>query len=408
MQVKMKGILASIVCLLAICGWWAPSFGNNSEPIQIGVIVSLTDFAAEMGIEDQRCLEVALELKNEAGGILGHPVELIIIDGRSDQSTFSLAAQRLSAKPILAAMGANDISFSQAAGAVFQDKGIVWIDLGGTTPSIPEVGDYNFMTPMPDNDQGRAVAYYISKMLGYDTVAIFKDVASSYGTELTRYIIENLKVFTGKTDPAPLVLAYQTNDVDYTAQLTRLASQAEVLGIQAIVLPTWPRDAPMIAKQARALGIDLPLIGTDGVDTEALIEVGGDAVEGMIYSTHFHYENPNLPANTKRFIEAYIERFGEPPGAFGAMAYDAFQILTEAIELAIQSTGTQAWQALPLTEKRKAIRDVLLTATFTSASQPIKFNEKRQPQRGVTFCIVREGERHFYDFLPYEEYMESR
>lgn len=399
----MKKVFSCVVGLLLV-GLWVPGFGNDAESIKIGIIVELTGFGAEMGIESRQCAEVALELKNKAGGVFGHPVELLILDGRSDQATFSLAAQRLSAQSILAAMGANDISFSQAAGAVFQSSGIVWLDLGGTTPSIPEVGDYNFMIPLHDDDQGRAVAYYISRRLGYDTVAIFKDVASSYGTELSNCIIENLKEFTGKSDPAPLVLAYQTNDVDYTAQLTRLKAQASALGIQAIVLPTWPRDAPIIAKQARAMGIDLPLIGTDGVDTEALTEVGGNAVEGMIYSTHFHYENPNLPAHTKRFIEEFTARFGIPPGAFGAMAYDGFQVLTEAIELAIQSVGSEAWQTLSLAEKRTAIRDILLTATFTSASQPIKFNEQRQTQRGVTFCIVQGGERHFYDFLPYEEY----
>jgi branched-chain amino acid transport system substrate-binding protein len=402
----VKRLVVLLLCgVLSIGAVFLPAMAQEKAPIKIGVIVELTGFGAEMGIESQQCVEVAMALKNAHGGIAGHPVELMIIDGQSDTVAFQSAAVRLSGENILAALGANDISFSQAAGAEFQKAGIVWIDCGGTTPTIPEIGDYNFMIPVPDNDQGRGVAAYTYKTLGYSTVAIFKDVGSAYGTELTNYFIQYFKEFTGKENPVPVVLPYQAGDVDYTSQLTRLQADAVRLGIQAIVLPTWPRDAPTIAVQARAMGIDLPLIGTDGVDTTALTEVGGPSVEGMVYSTHFNFENATTPA-VGEFVGAFIGKYGFAPGAFGTMAFDAISVIIEALEKNITDMGDAAWSALSLSEKRALLRDTLLTGTFTSATQTIRFNSLRQPQRGLTWVVVRDGERHFLDFQPYEEYAE--
>ena len=380
-----------------------PAMAEEKAPIKLGVILELTGFGAEMGIEGKQCAEVAVALRNDSGGIAGHPIELQIIDGQSDTVAFQSAAVRLSGEGILAAIGANEISFTQAAGAEYQKAGIVWVDCGGTTPTIPEIGDYNFMIPVPDNDQGRGVAAFVFKKLGYDTVAIFKDIGSAYGTELTNYFIQYFKEFTGKENPVPLVLTYQAGDVDYTSQLTKLRADAGKLGIQAVILPTWPRDAPTIALQARAMGISLPLVGTDGVDTSALTEVGGASVEGMVYSTHFHYENM-ATAQVTGFVDRFMRTFGTPPGAFGTMAFDAISVVLEALEKNITDMGDAAWSALSLAQKRTLLRDTLTTGTFTSATQTIKFNSLRQPQRGLTWVIVRDGVRHFYAFQPYADY----
>jgi branched-chain amino acid transport system substrate-binding protein len=396
--------MVAFLCGIALLGTLVfPAIAQEKTPIKLGVILELTGFGAEMGIEGKQCAEVAAALKNDSGGVAGHPIELRIIDGQSDTVAFQSAAVRLSGEEILAALGANDISFSQAAGAEFQKAGIVWIDCGGTTPTIPEIGDYNFMIPVPDNDQGRGVAAFVFKKLGYNTVAIFKDIGSAYGTELTNYFIQYFKEFTGKENPVPLVLTYQAGDVDYTSQLTKLRADAGKLGIQAVILPTWPRDAPTIALQARAMGINLPLIGTDGVDTTALTEVGGTAVEGMVYSTHFHYENV-ATAQVTEFVDRFFRVYGFPPGAFGTMAFDALSVIMEALEKNITEMGDAAWSALSLAEKRTLLRDTLATGTFTSATQTIQFNSLRQPQRGLTWVIVRDGERHFYYFQPYAEY----
>jgi branched-chain amino acid transport system substrate-binding protein len=378
------------------------------EPIKIGAIVELTGEAAEMGIENQHTIDVAEALLNAQGGIEGYPLEVVIVDGGSDPAMFATRAHRLlEDEKVICGIGGNDISFATAAGEVFAKASAPYADIGGTTPTIPLISDFMFMAPGPDNDQGRAVAKYVTGKLGYNTFAIFKDVASAYGTKLTEYFIYYAKYFTKKDNPVPLVLNYQTGDTDYSAQLTKLKARAKDLGIQAIILPTWPQDAPTIAKQARDLGIELPLIGTDGVDTSALTDVGGEAVEGMIFSTHFHPDQPGLPDMAKKFVAEYRKKFNDDPGAFGTMGYDALVIMAEAISKVIAGKGAAWWDQASLADKRLATRDALLTVQFKWTTQPFGFTKEGWPRKGQVWKQVKDGNRVFYDFQPYESFTPS-
>ncbi len=375
------------------------------EPIKIGAIVELTGEAAEMGIENQHTIDVAEALINAQGGIGGYPLKIVIVDGGSDPAMFATKAHRLlEDEKVICGIGGNDISFATAAGEVFAKAAAPYADIGGTTPTIPLISDFMFMAPGPDNDQGRAVAKYVTETLGYNTFAIFKDVASAYGTKLTEYFIYYAKHFTKKNDPVPLVLNYQTGDTDYSAQLTKLKTRAGKLGIQAIILPTWPQDAPTIAKQARDLGIALPLIGTDGVDTSALTDVGGDSVEGMVFSTHFHPDQPNLPDMAQKFVAEYRKKFKDDPGAFGTMGYDALVIMAEAISEVISSKGAAWWDQASLADKRLATRDALWTVQFKWTTQSFGFSKEGWPQKGQVWKAVKGGKRVFHYFQPYESF----
>ena len=403
-KLRLYGIWSIIITLMFFI-LISSAIGAKKEPIKIGIILELTGIGADMGIESKYTIDVAVDLLNAKGGIKGYPVQAIIVDGQSIPAVFATKAHRLlEASEVLVGMGGNDIAYATAAGEVFQVAKTPFLDIGGTNPTAALVGDYNFMTPVPDNDQGRAVAKYIYEKLGYDTVAIFKDVGCAYGTKLTEYIIYFLKEFSGKENPVPLVLEYNLGDTDYTSQLTRLKTNINKLGIQAIILPTFPQDAPKIAIQARELDINLPLVGTDGVDTKALIEVGGEAVEGMMYSTHFSPGQPGLSPVAKEFIEEYIKKNGEEPGAFGTMGYDSFMIAAETISSLIEDKGEEWWDNASLADKRMAIRDELMKIKTTWTSQPIKFSSEGWPQRGVVWKVVKNGAQSFYDFQTYESY----
>ena len=396
-----------MLCCLVLGLMIGLGFGSAQakEAIKIGAIVELTGAAAEMGIENQYTIDVAEELINAQGGIEGYPLEVVVVDGGSDPAVFATKAHRLiDNEKVLAGIGGNDISYATAAGEVFAKAKAPYADIGGTTPTIPLISDFMFMAPGPDNDQGRAVAQYVTQELGYDTFAIFKDVASSYGTKLTEYFIHFAKQFTDKDNPVPMVLSYQTGDNDYSAQLTKLKVKADKLGIQAIILPTWPQDAPTIAKQARNLGIDLPLIGTDGVDTTALIDVGGQAVEGMIFSTHFHPDQPNLPEMAKKFVAAYQEKHDDVPGAFGTMGYEAMMVMAEAVGRVIQEQGSGAWDAMSLDAKRVAVRDALLNIRFQWTTQSFSYTPEGWPRKGQIWKAVKNGDRVFHHFQPYESF----
>jgi len=385
-------------------GEGAPTPGVK-EPIKIGVICNYTGDCAELGVEEHKLLVVAEDLLNAKGGIHGYPVNLTIVDGQSKPAVHATKAYRLiESEKVVIGIGGDDISYATASGEVFQQAKVPYMSTGASTPTCSLVGDYMAMIWRPDNDCGRGIAKYVYEKIGYNKVTIFKDVASAYGTKLTEYFIYYFKEFTGDEDPVPLVLAYNTGDTDYTAQLTRLKANMDKLGIQAVILPTWPRDAPKIVKQARELELDIPMIGTDGVDTSALTEVGGDSVEGMIFATLFAPEQPGITEVAQENMIEYEKRYNEKMGAYAASAYDAFMVSVESIKAVIDEKGAEWWDSASLADKRKAVRDKMFSITMQWTIEPLKFTPEGWPKRANIWKIVKNGERVFYDSQTYDEY----
>lgn len=381
------------------------SIAEGKEPIKIGAIASFTGEAAEMGIENRDALNVALDYLNAMGGIHGYPISLSLLDGQSKPASFATKAHRLiESENVVIGFGGNDISYATAAGEVFQGNKVPYMSTGASTPTTALVGEYMFMIWRPDNDCGRAIAKYMYEELGYEKVTIFKDIASAYGTKLTEYFIYYFKEFTGDDDPVPLVLTYNTGDNDYTAQLTRLKANIDKMGIQAVVLPTWPRDAPKIAKQARDLAIDLPMVGTDGVDTSALTEVGGISVEDMIFATLFHPDQPGITDMASKVMAEYEKKFGMKMGAYGASAYDAFMVAVESVGAVIEDKGEAWWDSASLAEKRVATRDKMVELNYEWTSEPMTFTPEGWPKRRNIWKVVKDGEREYYDYQAYDEY----
>lgn len=399
-------IIFFIIMLLTFFSLTVLSFGQEKEAIKIGAIFSLTGEAAEQDITSMRAALVGEELLNEKGGIHGYPISLTVVNGESKPAVFATKAHRLvESDLVVAGLGGNDITVATAAGKVFQDAKTAYIDVMGTTPTIPLVGEYMFMSPAPDNDMGRAVAKYAYEKLGYDTITIFKDVASAYGTKLTEYTIHFLKEFSGKDDPVPFVPAYNTGDMDYSAQITRLKPNIKKLGIQAIFIPGWPNDIPTIAKQTRELGIDIPLIGGDAADTKALYDVGGDTVEGMVFCTHFDVHQPGISDSVMEAAKLYKANYGEDMDASGAMGYDAFMIIAKALYDLIGEKGEEWWDTASLAEKRVAVKDAIAninTGTWTTA--PVTFTPEGWPTRGFVWKQAKGGERIYLDFQTYADY----
>jgi len=359
---------------------------------------------AALGAEEKKAFDLAVEMLNKNGGIKGYPVQMVMVDGQSKPATFALRANRLIEEGVLVGIGCEDISFAAAAGQVFQDKKTPFIDLAGTTPTIADVGDFVFMNPIPDNDQARAIAKYAVDKLGYKKFAIFKDVGSSYGTILTEYLLYYLKEFTGDKNAVPFVPSYNLGDTDFSSQITRLKSEIARNKIEAIILPTWPDEAPLIAKQCRDLGITTPFIGTDGADTEILTKVGGKSVEGMYLATHFDIGMKNLNPSFQKFSLLHKERYGSAPGAFGALTYDALAIAAESIALAIEQKGASSWDKTSLSEKRKALKEAMFKVKTVTTSQKLSFDKTGRAKRGLVWRIVKNGERVYADFMTYDSF----
>jgi branched-chain amino acid transport system substrate-binding protein len=217
--------------------------------------------------------------------------------------------------------------------------------------------------------------------------------------------MESFKEFTGDENAVAHQEIYQTGDVNFTAQLTRLRLKMSKEKIDGIVItPPFPQDGPIIAKQAAKLGIKLPVVLTDGADDQTVIEVGGEHIEGALISTHFAAEYP-LTENAKKFVEAYQAEYNSEPGAFECLGFDAIQIMIESME----TIGKDKWDAMTLEDRRSALRDTIQNHKFVTTTMPISYPDPesvkypRIPDKPVVFKVVQDGKRVFKDIINPED-----
>ena len=326
-------------------GIFSMTLAQEKEPLLIGSIWDQVGFGGTIGQLCLRGSQLAVDLVNEAGGIFGRKVEYINIDGQSELDVIAGAAKRLAEeKKVLAAIGSEDDSLTSASGPVFQANGTVFLTGPATTPTQPEIGEYIFMPAYGDHFQGTAAAKFCAQELGWKKVAILYDAASAYSVYLSKAFQEAFKYFTNDPSAIVQVESYMTGDMTFTAQLTRIR------GIQNqidafVTFPPEPQDAPVYSKQARSLGITVPLFFTDGGDDKSVVEVGGDAVEGAFISTQFAGDAPTTEKG-KQFVLDYKNKYNEEPGCFEAIGYDSMRLVLESIEAVIGIVGEEVWDSM--------------------------------------------------------------
>lgn len=349
----------------------------SGEPIRIGGMYNVTGGMSSIDAPGLNGMRLAADQINAAGGLLGgRPVEIIAIDGKTDQTAVTNAmAEMIQVRGVVAVGGLNDSTYALAAGPIAQTAGIPFLTAGATLPTLPEqVGDYFFMVPFGDDAQAYAIADYVMDEMGAQTAYMLVDQAYDFTTALARFFKERWEERGGE-----IVLedTYQSGDTDFSAQIARLQAldpQPDVLFVSAI-----PNEAGITTLQIREAGLTQPIISGDGFDTPLIGEVAGDLADDVYFSTHASLDNPE--PRVANFVQAYQESYGRPPeNAFAALGYDMMNLLADAIE--------RAGSADPA-----AIRDALAqTQGFEAVTGTITYPEgERKPTKSVTIIQVHDG-----------------
>ena len=167
-----------------------------------------------------------------------------------------------------------------------------------------------------DDFQGQTMAKFAHTNLGLKKVAILKDVKSDYSIGLAQYFTDAFKAAGGTIIAEQ---AYTAGDQDFSAQLTAIKAKNP----DAIFIPGYYTEVGLIARKARELGINVPLLGGDGWESEKLLEIGGASLNGAYYSNHWALDKPDT--TLQAFLRAYRAKFKSDPDAIGGLAYDAAQ-----------------------------------------------------------------------------------
>ncbi|NLD95527.1 MAG: ABC transporter substrate-binding protein, partial [Synergistaceae bacterium] len=279
-----------------------------ADVIKIGHTVSLTGGASMWGQSEARALDMLAKKINEAGGVLGKQIEFVRYDNRNDGVEAVNVARRLVSDGVVAVIGPAQSGNSIASAPVFERGKIPMVVTTATNPYVTidqrsnKVRPFAFRPCFIDPFQGTVAARFAVTDLGAKKGAILYDVGSDYGQWLARYFEE---AFVAKGGEIVAKEAFRTEELDYRAQLGKMKDLAP----DVIFIPTSQKEAAMAAKQARDLGINAVLLGTDNWGSPDLIELGGSAIDGGYFVNLTDLADPDI----QEFVAEYKAAFGEEP-----------------------------------------------------------------------------------------------
>ena len=316
--------------------------------IKIGEFASLTGKEATFGISSHEGTLMAIEEINAAGGVLGKKLELLTEDTQSKAGEPATVVNKLIARDgVVAMLGEVASSRSLEAAPICQQNKIPMVSPSSTNPKVTETGDYIFRVCFIDPFQGTVMANFAMKTLKAKKLAVFTDVKSDYSKGLAKFFKEQVAKNGGQI---VVELDFNGGDKDFKAQLTAIKAASP----DAVFIPGYYTDAALIAIQAKQLGLNVPLLGGDGWESEKLTEIGKDAVEGHYFSTHY---SPEVGSPTsKKFVENYKKRWnGKVPDALAACGYDSALVLVDAMKRAGSTEGPKVRDALAVTKDFEAV-----------------------------------------------------
>jgi branched-chain amino acid transport system substrate-binding protein len=353
----------------------------DTGPIVIGAYLSMTGSMATFGITTERGAQMAIDEANREGGVNGRKLELVTLDdqGKADEAG-NTVTRLIDVNKASAIVGEVASTLSLVGGRIAQRRQIPMVSPSSTNPKVTEVGDYVFRVCFLDPFQGFVMAKFAREKLKLAKVAILKDVRNDYSIGLSDAF---KKAFSEMGGQIVAEESYSAGDTEFSAQLTKIKGTKP----DGLYVPGYYTEVGAIARQARRLGISVPLMGGDGWESPELRKIGGADIVGSYYSNHFAHDNPTPSA--KKFIDAYQAKYHEPPPALSALGYDAVMVIVNAMKKA----GGNA---------PKAVRDALAqTKGYDAVTGRLTLDANRNPVKpAVVVRVTQTGEQFEAEIAP--------
>lgn len=363
----LSSVLAIVMLLMAIlAGCGGSSAKQEAKDIKIGANLELTGGIATFGQSTANGIKLAMKEINAAGGVLGKQLTFVGADNKSEPSESTNAITKLITQDkVVAVLGAVASSNTLAASQVAHDNKVPFISTSSTNPKVTvdngQIKDYAFRVCFIDPFQGTVMANFASKSLKAKTAAIYIDNSSDYSKGLAQFFEESFVKNGGKIVSKE---AFLQKDQDFKATLTKIkASNPEV-----IFIPGYYEEVGKIVKQARELGITVPLLGGDGWDSPKLVEIAGaEALKNGFFSNHYSPEDKD--PRVVKFVETYKKEYGQVPDALAALGYDAALMIADAIKRANSTEPQKIKDAIAQTKGLQGVTGII---TLDANHNPVK------------------------------------
>jgi branched-chain amino acid transport system substrate-binding protein len=347
-QIQMIRLLRPLPASVAAAAALSACRLFSQETIKIGEYASLTGKEAAFGQSSHKGTVLAIEEANAAGGVLGRQIELVTEDDQSKQGESSTIVKKLISRDKVAGVLGEVASMrSLEAAPICQAYKVPMISPSSTNPKVTEIGPYIFRVCFIDPFQGTVMAKFAKDSLKLRRVAVLTSVSSAYSVGLAKYFKER---FIADGGEVAIEQKFTEGDKDFNAQLTAI----KAAGVEGIFVPGYYTEAALICRQARELEMAMPLFGGDGWEAPQLIEIGGAAVEGCYYSTHYSPQ-VDTPA-VKAFVAKFKARYdGQTPDAMAALGYDSAGVMVDAIRRAGSTEGAAIRNAIAATKDYEGV-----------------------------------------------------
>ncbi len=296
--------------------------GDGEKIVKLGTVGPLTGDYATYGQSVRNGIQTAIDEINEQGGANGLKLQLIAEDSKGDSTEAANAIQKLiDQDKVTAIVGAVLSGETATVAPIAQDSGVLMITPSSTAPGLADTGDYIFRNVITDDVQARQLAEYVVNEIKLEKFAVLY-ANNDYGVALKDNFVDKIEEMGGTIIA---VESYLDGDEDFRAQLTKIGDQVEALYVGG-----YYTEAAKIAQQAERQGLNAMLLGADGFYSSKLVELGGEAVEGALFTAGFY--SGDTSEDIQNFVTRYEQEYNEEPDMFAANAYDTTKIVAKALE----------------------------------------------------------------------------
>lgn len=377
---RVSKVLTALVLGTVLAGLAAGCGGGEkkADTIKVGANLEMTGGSASYGISSKNAIELAFKEINEKGGINGKQLELVVADNKSEAAEATNAMQKLvSQDNVVAVIGPNLSSSVIAASAINNSAKVLDIAPMATNPYVTvdqasgKTKEFNYRTCFIDPFQGTVMAKFATAELGVGNAAILIDNSSDYAKGLAQFFKEN---FVKEGGAVTAEESYLQKDTDFKATLTKI----KATNPDFLYVPGYYQEVGLIVKQARELGMNMPIAGGDGWDSAKMPEIAGAAALNNTYFSSLYSPEDSSDIN-KNFVAAYEKAYGQKPDVFAALSYDSALLVAEAIK----NAGS--------TEPAKISEAMAKINGFSGVSGSVNFDDKHNPVKSAVILEYKDG-----------------
>ncbi len=362
--------LTFVLSLSVLSGCASSGKSNGDGPIKIAVAFPMTGDNAEYGKSFLLAAQIKTDEWNTNGGVLGRTIELVNYDDKNSGEEAASIAQKIVSDPeIVGVLGHFSSGVSMVAAPIYEENKVIEISNTASHPDYSSIGDYIFRNNSVISSEFKVIEEIIADDLGLTKVGIVA-IKTDWGTTSGKIAAEIINS-NSKLSLVAHEEVLEGSD-DYSLAIAKLKDAgAEVVisvGMYSLIAP--------LAKQYKAVDPGIQVIGLSNAYAQQLIELGGEAAEGIIFPVSFYADSED--EKVKKFVDAYKEKFGSEPSALAAQAYDSIGILLEAVK---QNGSTE----------KESLRNTLNSISYSGITGETKFDDIGDATKQYTKLIVQDG-----------------